>query len=152
VDRTHVAILDRSAGAALVAGRKRVETRFSRRRRAPFGAVAPGETIHFKLSGGRWLGHAQVMFVQHFSELTPRMVDWLRRRIGAVVQAPRSYWQARRQCRFGVLIGLGPLHAGDGPTVPRQFGNGWVVMPAGVSANESGAAARRTRGNPRRGS
>lgn len=58
--RLHVAIIDAHAGRELLAGRKRVESRFSRQRRAPYGQVARGDQVVFKLVGGPLIGQARV--------------------------------------------------------------------------------------------
>jgi hypothetical protein len=125
VVREHVAIVSAWAAAALVRGSKRLETRFCRQRRAPYARIQAGDTVHFKLCGGSVLGSAHVVAVEELGELTRNRIDRLRRRYAEAVCAPAVYWSARRRCRYGVLIWLGPL---DAPPrrllVPRQYGGG----------------------------
>lgn len=128
----HVAIIHQRVADALVAGRKRVETRFFQRRRSPIGRVRPGDTVHFKVSGGPVVGSAQVIYIKEFKTLTPTAIDRLRRALQSRVCAPPRYWVERRQCRYGILIGLGPLAApAEELVVPRQYGAGWLVLPCG---------------------
>ena len=79
VHRTHVAIVDRSTARNLLAGRKRIESRFSQRRRPPLGQAYPGDTVHFKISGGEMIGTAQITRVREFEELSPGDMRRLRR-------------------------------------------------------------------------
>ena len=126
---THVAIVDAEAAEHLLAGTKRIETRFSQHRRPPFGQVRIGDTIHFKLSGGHIIGTSRVQRVRHLDRLTPADVLQLRQLHNAAVRAPARYWWARRRCRFGVLIWIGRLSRPPaGVRVPRQYGNGWLIL------------------------
>jgi hypothetical protein len=125
----HVAIVSRWAAGALLTGNKRIETRFSRRKRPPFGRVRPGDTVHFKRCGGELLGSAQVSFIKELTGLTPAGINRLRRRYAAQVAAPATYWKARRKCRFVVLIWVGALRSPPRRLrVPRQYGGGWLVL------------------------
>ena len=130
--RVHLAIVDPAAACALLSGDKHIESRFSRHRRAPYGQVARGDTIHFKLTGGRVIGTAAVAGVQEFHDLTPPMVERLRRLYNGAVRAPARYWASRRGSRYGVLIWLGALRpVRRRLRVPRQFGRAWVVLAQG---------------------
>jgi len=131
--RTHVAIVDRHLAQALLNGTKRVETRFyRRRRRVPMGEVSVGDVVHFKLSGGGLLCSTQVSNVQYLNDLTPARLWRLWRRLRRWVAAPESYWWRCRAARYGVLIWFGRVTAPPaGLRVPRQYGNGWVVLGRG---------------------
>lgn len=127
--REHIAIVSRSVAAALVNGTKRVETRFYRQRRIPFGRVRAGDIVHFKISGGDVIGSSQVAAIEELTELTPARIAGLQRTYGRQVRAPATYWAACRNSRYGLLIWLGPLApAPDRLAVPRQFGGAWMVL------------------------
>ena len=127
--REHVAIVDTRTASALIRGTKRIETRFYRQRRAPFGRIAGGDNVHFKISGVCIIGTARVTNVREFTDLSPAAMDRLQTRYRRTVLAPGRYWKARRNSRYGVLIWLEPLHEPAGEVVvPRQYGGGWVVL------------------------
>jgi ASC-1-like (ASCH) protein len=127
---THVAIVDARIARSLVDGRKRVESRFARHRRAPYGRVVPGDSIYFKVAGGEVIGRAPVKRVREFNQLTPKALTALRRRYNDGILAPATYWDARRQCRYGVLIWLGRfVRRTVQIALPRQYGTGWVILP-----------------------
>jgi len=136
----HVAIIQPFVAEALVAGQKQIETRFYQRRRPPLGQIRPGDTVHFKVSGGTLIGRAQVAYVMEFVALTPTTIDRLRRMFQPRVCAPPRYWIERRRCRFGLIIGLGPLRRpASGLVVPRQYGGGWLVLSAKGEGRSGGA-------------
>jgi hypothetical protein len=125
----HLAIVDRWTGESLLAGRKRVETRFSRSRRAPFGRVRRGDIVLFKVSSGKLLCTSVVKRVQHYERLDAGKIGQIRRQHGKLICASAAYWRERRDCRYGSLIWLG--RRGPPPESfqpPRQYGNGWVVL------------------------
>jgi hypothetical protein len=128
--RQHVAIIDAHAAEALLAGRKRVETRFSRTRRAPFGRANRHDIIHFKVSGGAIIGTCSVTRVRTLADLTPSRITALRRELDRAVAAPYAYWAARRHCRYATLLWLSPLAAPPpGLRIPRQYGTAWFTLP-----------------------
>jgi len=127
----HVAIIDARMAASLLDGRKRVESRFARQRRLPYGRVCPGDRIHFKVSGARIIGHARAIRVREFDDLSPAAMESLRWRYNRAILAPPAYWRARRRCRYGVLIWLGAfIRRASRVAIPRQYGNGWVLLSA----------------------
>ena len=127
--RIHVAIVRPAVARALLRGVKRIETRFYHQRRPPWGRISPGDMIHFKLSGGDFIGSTQVVFVKEVAFLTPGAIDRLRRTYGRAIHAPVAYWSGRRTARYGVLIGLGLLSTPPrSVAIPRQYGCGWLVL------------------------
>ncbi len=121
VARSHIAIVDDQFAVPLLKGHKRIETRFSRTRRAPFGSVSAGDSIYFKASGGDFIGPCTALSVIEYDRLTPAKIDAIRRRHNHAIQAPPSYWHDRKGCQFGILIRLGSVSAPawSGP-VPRR--------------------------------
>jgi len=127
--RTHIAIVRPFAAEALLSGNKRIETRFYQQRRPPFGQIAAGEIVHFKISGGDLIGCPQVTEAKELESLSPGAIRRIRSRFNHAILAPREYWAARDLCRLGILIWLTPLTRPSRPVViPRQFGAGWIIL------------------------
>lgn len=127
--RVHAAIVDPSIAAALLDGRKRLESRFARQRRLPYGHVSVGDTIYFKIAGHTVIGRSSVRRVRFLKGLTPPDIDAIRRRYNHHILAPAAYWHARRDCRFGVLIWLTSIvRQAPRREIPRQYGSGWVLL------------------------
>lgn len=129
MSRIHVAIVDSHAAGVLLDGRKRVESRFARQRRLPFGRISAGDEVWFKQSGGSVIGRTRVLRVREFSNLTAAAIAAIRRSYNHIIRAPSAYWRARQDCRFGVLIWLGPfVRRETRRRIPRQYGAGWVLL------------------------
>jgi hypothetical protein len=129
---SHVAIVDARLAASLLSGRKRIESRFARQQRLPYGRVSPGDRIYFKVAGGEVIGHARALRVRHFDNLTPHAIHALRARYDDAIRAPSAYWHARRKCRYAVLIWLTAFNARSCRlAVRRQYGGGWLVLEPG---------------------
>lgn len=127
--RSHLAILSPLMALALLSGRKRVESRLSRTRRAPYDIANAGDMVWLKCVGGPIVGRGSIARVEYFSELTPREIRALEKRYAALVMASHDYWNARRACRYAAFIWLERVRAvRHAPSTPRQFGAGWVVM------------------------
>jgi len=125
----HIAIVDANAARQLRSGRKRVETRFYRRRRLPLGRVFAGDSIHFKVSGGDIIGTTRVLRVQEYADLTPSDLRDLRLRHNRSILAPPQYWQQRRRCRYGILLWIGMLGPAKLHKRPaRQYGTAWILL------------------------
>jgi hypothetical protein len=129
VPRVHAAIIDARLASGLRDGRKRLETRFGHQRRLPYGRISVGDQVYFKISGSDIIGHSTVNRVLQFDNLNPRTIDALQREYNYAILAPAEYWREHRNCRFGVLIWLGRFSSrGRPPSVPRQYGAGWVLL------------------------
>jgi len=127
--RTHVAIVRPELVPALLHGEKRIETRFYRSRRSPYGQIAVGDIVHFKRTGGGLFGSTQVTSAKEVGNLTTREFDQLQQRYARRVRASAAYWRQKRRSRYGVLIGLGALvQPPANLAVPRQFGTAWLVL------------------------
>lgn len=128
----HVAIVSHAIAASLISGRKRIESRLSRNRRAPVGRIRPGDLIYFKLTGGHIIGLSFAERVLEIVGLCPATIRSLHRAYGRFVAAPPDYWRARRAARYAVLVWLSPFVPLRGPiAVPRQYGSGWIVLDPG---------------------
>ena len=127
--RRHVAIIDRPAATALLAGRKTIESRFASSRRSPVDRVCPGDRLYFKISAGEFIGTCRVRRVAQFEGLTPLQIQKLRRRYGLAIAAPAAYWRERVRRRYGVLMWLSALEPlRRPPRIARQYGSGWVTL------------------------
>lgn len=126
----HVAIVDRLTVRHLLVGHKRIESRFLATKRPPYDRVKSGDRVYFKLAGGSVIGSSTVTRVRQYADLTPAAIIRLRRRYNHLINAEPSYWQARLRCRYGLLLWItAPIRPATAMHVPRQYGNGWLVLP-----------------------
>lgn len=137
----HVAILHANYIEAILNGSKVVESRLSATKSAPFGRVAPGDTIHFKASGGPFSAIAHVSGIMTFEDLRPSDIRTLSRRYGRQVAAPAEYWEDRLESRYATFIWLSEVRASE--VVPTNFAPtpgaraAWYVLETAKAARRS---------------
>lgn len=127
---SHIAIVTPAIGSAIVTGRKKIESRFYRTIRPPIGSIRPGDHIFFKAVGGPFVQTVEVTRVREFRDLKPNDVSAVRREYGTKICGSTTYWRGKRNARYGSLIWFRPVDPPRRyPAVPRQYGNGWIVLP-----------------------
>jgi hypothetical protein len=125
--RDHLAVFTPAPLAAIVAGRKTVETRLARDRRPPFGRVAVGDRIWLKRAGGPVVGVATVAWVRTLANVTPSQVATLFRDHPGICADP-AYQLAKQEARFATVIGLGDVRSVAPFRVPGRSRSGWRVL------------------------
>lgn len=134
----HVAVLHQPYIEAILDGSKTVESRLMLTRRAPFGALRPGDLIYFKQSSGPFRLAAAAGEIEEHEGLSPARVAALQRRYGPEVGAPREYWRAKARARYAVFIRLRDIRTiARGPSIPPLNGRGWLCLPQARAAARS---------------
>jgi hypothetical protein len=129
--RKHVAIVHPWVAQALLNGTKTIESRFSRDKRPPFGRIARGATIYFRIAGGGYAVKARVAGVRCLDELTPDLVEQIEADHREHIGGDDAYWQAARGARCATLVHLAACQAvSRGPTLERHRGDrrAWFVL------------------------
>jgi len=134
----HLAVLKRPYLDAVIEGRKTIELRLSRTRAAPFGKVAPRDTIYLKQSAGPVRARATAERVLSLEDLTPAEIRALKRAHNHLVLGAPDYWRARSSARYATLIWLADVRELT-PSDPRPpadpfYGNAWRVLDANPAA------------------
>lgn len=125
---THVAILMKRYVDLIVQGRKTVESRLTKMRRAPFGAIEPNDRIYFRCSSGPYMATAIAGKVSSHDRLTPAKIATLRRKYNRAVCGDDAYWQWKRDSRYATFIELLDVEPTDtGPQLPPSRGIAWFV-------------------------
>jgi len=138
----HVAILKRPYVEMILRGRKTVESRLTKTRRDPFGTVAPGERIYFKISAGPFAATAVADAVACYDELTPSKLEKLKAKYNAGVCGPDAYWQMKRDSRFATFIALRDVEAvSRGPAFAPSQWRAWFRLEMPDPMRRGGADA-----------
>ncbi|NRA57268.1 MAG: hypothetical protein HRU13_04015 [Phycisphaerales bacterium] len=129
--REHVALVHPWVVDALLAGKKTIESRFSRDRRPPFDRVAKGDVVHFRVTGGGYAARAVVAKVECHDSLTPEKVLQIESDLRSSIGGEDEYWQAARSARCATLVHLVQCVGVEaGPRLDRQPGDrrAWFVL------------------------
>jgi len=126
----HLVILKKPYVEAIVDGRKRIESRFARRRPPWLGAVDAGDRLILKYSGGPVAAVADVAKAVQFADLDAGQVDRIRRVFGPQIGGDDAYWQAARGCRYGLLVWLERPRLIRPIRIAKRDWRSWVVLRA----------------------
>lgn len=66
--KKHLAIFKGQAGEEILSGKKTIESRFSKVKKAPFGVVSSGDMVYIKPSGKEIIGEFRVKKVCYFED------------------------------------------------------------------------------------
>lgn len=125
--RVHIAIVDKNTINNICNKIKTIETRFSKNKIIPFGAVNTGDIIVLKESGGAIHGYfiaGSVNYVKNFDILK------LKNSYNNKVCASDKYWESKLGAKYGTLIEcVNPIFEEVGIRILHKGMNGWIQIP-----------------------
>jgi len=124
----HLVILKKPYFEAIVDGRKRIESRFSKTRRGPFGRVLAGDKLFLKVSSGPVCATATVAAVKTIENLTPKEINKLRERYNHYIRGSGKYWLNQTDCKFGFLAWLKDIRPIKPVQISKKDWRGWVIL------------------------
>ncbi len=113
---------------AILAGRKRIESRFGGTRQFFFGRVQPGDKLFLKESSGPVCAVATVSAVKRFEDLTPTKIVEIREQYNSDIGGSDEYWQRKNDCRFCILVWLKDVRKIEPVRIGKRDWRGWVVL------------------------
>lgn len=126
--RGHLAVMHEPYLSLIVAGRKTVESRFSKMQVAPYQQVRRGDLLLFKRLAGPVTAIARVADAD-FYVLDVAAWNRLRARFEPALAAQdESFWVDRQEARYASLIRLGAVRTVAPIHVAKRDRRGWVVL------------------------
>jgi len=127
-ERAHLAVMHEPYLSYVLAGRKSVESRFSRHRVAPFGQVGVGDLLLLKAQSGPVTGVASVAHVDSYV-LDPASWAAIRERFSAALCAEGDeFWADRRDARYATLMRLAEAVPIEPLAMEKRDRRPWVVL------------------------
>lgn len=126
----HLAIFKGEGANLILSGKKRVESRFSKRRDPPFGQISSGDLVYIKPSGGDIIGQFRVKKVIFFDGLGIGGIKDIRKNYGKAIAIDEGYWKGKEAARYGTLIFIGEVDPfiTSPVKIPKKDLRGWVVL------------------------
>jgi ASC-1-like (ASCH) protein len=124
----HLVILKKSYLDAILSGRKRIESRFTKTKRYAFRRVLHGDKLFLKVSSGPVCATATVAAVKNFENLTPKQIFELKQRYNRYIVGSEEYWQSKMNCRFGFLAWLKNVKPIEPVRICKKDWRAWVVL------------------------
>lgn len=126
----HLAIFKGKAGEEILSGEKTIESRFSRVKNPPFGAVSSGDLVYIKPSGKDIIGEFRVKKVIFFDGLLTEDLIKIKKEYGKELAVDEDYWKKVSDAKFGSLIFIGnsARFITSPVKIKKSDLRGWVVL------------------------
>jgi hypothetical protein len=124
----HLVIVKKPYLDAILAGRKRIESRLSKTRPYSFGRVLAEDKLFLKVSSGPVCATAKAAAVKSFDSLTPKQIIEIKQRYNSDIIGSDEYWQSRSDCRFGFLVWLENVKSIKPVRINKKDWRAWVVL------------------------
>lgn len=126
----HLAIFKGDTSNKILQGVKLIESRFSKVKSAPFGAISVGDLVYIKPSGKDIIGQFRVKKVITFEGLNSDDLEEIKNQYGKEIASDEDFWRAHLGAKYGTLIFIG--ETSPFLTAPIKFAKkdlrGWVVL------------------------
>jgi hypothetical protein len=124
----HLAVLTEPFFGWLLDGSKTIESRFSRVRCAPYGALCEGDIVAVKKPGGP-VSCAFLAGTVSCYQLTPARITEIRDRFAAQIRADDDeFWEQRADCAYATLIQVRQVRRLPGLPFPKKDRRGWAPL------------------------
>ncbi len=124
----HLVILKKPYLDAILTGRKRIESRFSRAKPHALGRVLAGDKLFFKESSGPVCATARVKAVKNFENISPHQIIEIRQRYNDHIIGSDEYWESKSDVKFGFLIWLEDIKTIKPVRISKKDWRAWVVL------------------------
>ncbi len=124
----HLVILKKYYLDAILAGRKKIESRFAGTKRYAFGRVLPDDRLFLKESSGPVCATAIVAAIKNFENLTPKQIIEIKQQYNHYIIGSDEYWRSKSNCRFGFLVWLKGVKSIEPIRICKKDWRAWVVL------------------------
>jgi hypothetical protein len=113
---------------AILAGRKKIESRFTKGRQYACGRVSAGDKLFLKESSGPVRATAKVKGVRNFENLTPNRIIEIKQQYNQHILGSDEYWLSRNDCGSGFLVWLEEVKSISPVRINKKDWRAWVVL------------------------
>lgn len=124
----HLVILRKEYVRAILDGRKTIESRFTRNRRAYWRKILHGDRLFIKQSSGPVCATAEVMKVRYYEGLTPEKIERLKCQHNRQILGADDYWQNKTDRPYGVLVWMDNIKSIKPIWIDKRDWRAWVVL------------------------
>lgn len=126
--RLHLAVFSEPFLSDLLAGRKTMESRFSKHRIAPYGRVQEGDGVLVKAAGGDVVAVCRIG-KSHFFELNETVLRDIRQRYERPLCIKNArFWQEKTSSRYATVMEVGSVRPIEPIACAKRDRRGWVTL------------------------
>ncbi|MBD9627989.1 ASCH domain-containing protein [Ensifer sp. ENS06] len=123
----HLAVFSQPYLDLVLAGDKKIESRFSRNRCAPFDEIRQGDIILLKEVSGPVCGIALASRIWFF-DLDNEPIEAIRQQYGGAILADDEFWLQKEESSFATLIELTNPTSIEPLAFDKRDRRGWVSL------------------------
>jgi predicted transcriptional regulator len=127
----HLAVFTSPFIDFILKSKKTIESRFSKVRCAPFGAVDEGDVVLMKESGGLVLGEFTIAKVIAFENLDKNILRMIEQKYRKEICADidKEFWKKKEKAHYATLLCISnPIRYENPFSFPKKDRRGWVVI------------------------
>lgn len=102
--KKHLAIFTGDLAEKILTGIKTIESRFSKTKVVPFGAVGCGDIVYIKPSGKEIIGQFEVEKVIFYEGLNKTDLAKIKQDYSKQIAASEDFWQDKKTSKYASLI------------------------------------------------
>ncbi len=127
--KTHLAICTEPFLSLILNGKKKVESRFSKNKIAPYRKVAKGDKVILKRSGGEVAGSSIVQKVVYIEIKNKKDLEEIKKKYSKAIcaDADPEFWQRRKSAKYATFIWLGRVSIKSVPAIYPKGRSGWRI-------------------------
>lgn len=133
--KKHLAIFTRNAIKAIVSGQKTVETRFSKKKIAPFGMINSGDIVYMKPPGEELAGQFVATKIISIEGLDSKDWEWIKQEFGnkisfGSVAEMKNYFKEHEASKYVSIIAISKVEqfiTSPIKIIKRDL-RGWLVI------------------------
>ncbi len=128
--KVHLAIFSEPFLTLVLNGKKKVDSRFSKNRIAPYGKVVKNDLVLIKRSGGKIIGSFIVQKVRFVEIKNKIILEELKKKYSRLICADVNpdFWKKRVSAKYATFIWIGEI-SHKNPIVRSAPGrSGWRVL------------------------
>jgi len=124
----HLVILKKPYLDAILSGKKKVESRFSKSRRNFLNSIKAGDLLFLKQSSGPVCATARIEKAKLFENLTAKKILEIKQQFNSLICGDEDFWQSALDCRFATLVKLTDVKRIEPVRINKKDWRAWVVL------------------------
>ena len=128
--KIHIAICTEPFLSLMLSGRKKVESRFSKKKIAPYEKVSRGDVVLLKKSGGAIMGFCKVQKVAYFEIENKKTFTELQKEYHKIIcaEVDKDFWDTRASSKYASFIWLGKINFLKDVSIHKAGRSGWRII------------------------
>ena len=125
----HLAVLLEPYLKFILEGSKTIESRFSKKRIAPYGVVEQGDVVLLKRSAAKSVSGLCIVRSVWCYQLDDESLQVIKKDFATGLRADSSsFWEERQSARFATLMRISEVYRLPPIEIPKRDRRGWVVL------------------------